>query len=222
MKESLERQDSAAVFELLGQHERAVRQAAEHRARFNAAFDKAAANITEIGEPEMIAAIRSGRDDYYRRFDEFLAATGDRTAQYFRVLEPRFNARPRRLRSPAAPESGGDAPEGRPRVGDRAPLVLHHARSGPDTDGRRRGRGAQPVERHRRPGAAADGGDDQGGGGRSRRRRARAVGRRNRHARVTASTGWPSGFASCADRISASCSSRSRRPKRPSTRSTIR
>src|ERR1700687_3342811 len=92
MKESLERQDSAAVFELLGQHERAARQMAEHRVRFNAAFDKAAANITEIGEPETIAAIKSGRDDYYRRFDEFLRAPGDRTAQYFRILEPRFNA----------------------------------------------------------------------------------------------------------------------------------
>jgi NtrC-family two-component system sensor histidine kinase KinB len=92
MKESLERQDSAAVFELLGQHERAMRQDAEHRARFNAAFDKAAANITEIGEPETIAAIRRGRDDYYRRFDEFLEAKGDRTAEYFRVLEPRFDA----------------------------------------------------------------------------------------------------------------------------------
>jgi PAS domain S-box-containing protein len=91
MKESLERQDSAAVFELLGQHERAASQAAEHRARFNAAFDKAAANITEVGEPETIAAIRNGRDDYYRRFDEFLRASGDRTGEYFRELEPRFN-----------------------------------------------------------------------------------------------------------------------------------
>src|ERR1700694_4974147 len=92
MKESLERQDSAAVLELLGQHERAMRQTAEHRARFNAAFDKAAANITEIGEAETTAAIRSGSDDYYRRFDEFLGAAGDRTAEYFRVLEPRFDA----------------------------------------------------------------------------------------------------------------------------------
>src|SRR5882762_11878727 len=64
MKESLERQDSAALFELLGQHERAARQTAEHRARFTAAFDKAAANITEIGEPEVVDAIRRGRDDY--------------------------------------------------------------------------------------------------------------------------------------------------------------
>src|SRR5438034_11243423 len=70
MKESLERQDSAAVFELLGEHERALRQAAEHRARFAAAFEKAAGNITEIGERDVITAIRTGRDDYVRRLDE--------------------------------------------------------------------------------------------------------------------------------------------------------
>ena len=92
MKESLERQDSAAVFDLLGQHERARSQAAEHRARFDAALDKAAANITETGEREVVDAIRRGRDDYYRRFDAFLAASGDRTALYFQDLEPRFNA----------------------------------------------------------------------------------------------------------------------------------
>src|SRR4029077_9217718 len=85
MKESLERQDSAAVFELLGQHERAARQSTEHRARFNAAFDKAAANITEAGEREVIDAIRRGRDDYYDRFDAFIRASGDRTAGYFGV-----------------------------------------------------------------------------------------------------------------------------------------
>src|SRR5258708_17527207 len=66
MKESLERQDSAAVFELLGQHDRARSQSAEHRVRFNAAFEKAAANITEVGEPDVIDAIRRGRDGYYR------------------------------------------------------------------------------------------------------------------------------------------------------------
>jgi NtrC-family two-component system sensor histidine kinase KinB len=92
MKESLERLDSAAVFELLGQHERATRQAAEHRARFDAAFDKAAANVTEPGEPEVIEAIRRGRDDYHRRYDEFLRASGDRAAAYFGQLEPRFNS----------------------------------------------------------------------------------------------------------------------------------
>lgn len=91
MKESLERQDSAALFDLLGQHERARRQIAEHRARFDAAFEKAAANITEPGEAEIIAAIRAGRDAYYRLFDAFLTEEGDRTAHYFRELEPQFN-----------------------------------------------------------------------------------------------------------------------------------
>jgi NtrC-family two-component system sensor histidine kinase KinB len=92
MKESLERQDSAALFDLLGQRDRARRQVAEHRARFDRAFDKAAANITETGESQVVDAIRGGRDDYYRRFDAFLTASGDRTARYFGDLEPRFNA----------------------------------------------------------------------------------------------------------------------------------
>ena len=62
MKESLERQDSTALFALLGQHERASAQLPEHRRRFNAAFEKAAHNITESGEHELIEAIRYDRD----------------------------------------------------------------------------------------------------------------------------------------------------------------
>jgi PAS domain S-box-containing protein len=91
MKESLERQDSAALFDLLGQRERARRQIAEHRARFDAAFEKAAANITESGEAEIIAAIRADRDMYYRLFEAFLTADNDRATQYFGELEPQFN-----------------------------------------------------------------------------------------------------------------------------------
>ena len=91
MKESLERQDSAALFDLLGQRERARRQIAEHRARFDAAFEKAAGNITESGEAEIIAAIRASREGYYRLFDTFLTAEGDRTARYFLELDPQFN-----------------------------------------------------------------------------------------------------------------------------------
>jgi len=91
MKESLERQDSAALFDLLGQRDRARRQVAEHRARFDAAFEKAAANITEPGEAEIIAAIRAGREGYYRLFDAFLTAEGDRAARYFQELELQFN-----------------------------------------------------------------------------------------------------------------------------------
>src|SRR5882762_6443442 len=73
MKESLERQDSAAVFALLGARERAGAQMSEHRARFDANFQKAANNITEQGEPEVIEMIRRDRDAYYQMFDVFLA-----------------------------------------------------------------------------------------------------------------------------------------------------
>jgi PAS domain S-box-containing protein len=92
MKESLERLDSAALFELTGQHERAMRQALEHQARFNAAYEKAQGNITEIGEADVIAAIGRGRDDYIKRLDEFLRSPHNRSAEYFQVLEPRFGA----------------------------------------------------------------------------------------------------------------------------------
>jgi NtrC-family two-component system sensor histidine kinase KinB len=108
MKESLERQDSAAVFALLGARERALQQVRDHRARFDANFQKAANNITETGEPELIEAIRRDRDEYYRMFDAFLARlteteaprpTGSQTRseetsernEYFNRLEPQFN-----------------------------------------------------------------------------------------------------------------------------------
>ena len=58
MKESLERQDSAMLFALLGERERAARQLIEHRARFAAALAVAAGNLTEPGERELVEAIR--------------------------------------------------------------------------------------------------------------------------------------------------------------------
>src|SRR5207302_4931654 len=107
MKESLERQDSAAVFALLGARERAIAQVREHRARFDANFQKAANNITEIGEPEAIEAIRRDRDTYYQLFDAFLAKVNatesagqsatsrdeelSQRNDYFTRLEPQFN-----------------------------------------------------------------------------------------------------------------------------------
>src|SRR5215813_2577054 len=61
MKESLERQDSAALFALLGAHDRALAQLREHRTRFDQNFEKAANNITEVGESAAIEAIRVDR-----------------------------------------------------------------------------------------------------------------------------------------------------------------
>ena len=92
MKESLERQDSAAVFDLLGERDLARRRLATHRQRFDTAFEQAAANVTEPGEQQVVDAIRSGRDGYAHAFDAFLAASGNRTTQYFTDLEPRFDA----------------------------------------------------------------------------------------------------------------------------------
>src|SRR6266581_6189640 len=107
MKESLERQDSTALFALLGQHERARAQLHEHRQRFNAAFEKAAHNITEPGESELIESIRYDRDTYYHLFDAFVVELAPRPAgtptdggaqapseparhAYFTQLEPMF------------------------------------------------------------------------------------------------------------------------------------
>src|SRR6201989_415312 len=77
MKESLERQDSAALYALLGARERAATQLREHRARVDAEFEKASHNITEPGEAEVIQAVGRDRDAYYRTFDEFLASVND-------------------------------------------------------------------------------------------------------------------------------------------------
>ncbi len=92
MKESLERQDSAAVFELLGEHDRARRQAAEHRARFDAAFGKRRRQHHRVG--------RAGRDRRDQARPRRLLPPVRRLSRaprrphgaYFRVLEPRFNA----------------------------------------------------------------------------------------------------------------------------------
>ena len=101
MKESLERQDSAALFVLIGAREKALAQLREHRSRFDANFQKAAHNITEVGESQAIESIRQERDVYYQRFDIFIAkatvATGSRPDdasfrnEYFTQLEPQFN-----------------------------------------------------------------------------------------------------------------------------------
>ena len=98
MKESLERQDSAALFALLGAREKAMLQLQEHRSSFDANFQKAANNITEIGEADTIESIRRDRQIYYQRFDSFIGRISTPnfnpdTArnEYFAQLEPQFN-----------------------------------------------------------------------------------------------------------------------------------
>src|SRR5262245_23202808 len=92
MKESLERMDSAVLFLLLGDRDRAMAQFNNHRALFDAAFEKASENITEPGEAEIIDSIRRDRDEYYRRFETFITSGEKRRPEdYFRRLEPLFN-----------------------------------------------------------------------------------------------------------------------------------
>ncbi|HEY6802340.1 MAG TPA: ATP-binding protein [Pyrinomonadaceae bacterium] len=107
MKESLERQDSAALFSLLGARDRAASQLREHRERFDVNFQKAANNITELGEPDAIEAIRRDRELYYQLFDAFIAKVNatetspgvspskqeelSERNEYFTRLEPQFN-----------------------------------------------------------------------------------------------------------------------------------
>ena len=106
MKESLERQDSAAVFALLGARDKAAAQIHEHRAKFDQNFEKAANNITEIGESAAVEAIRADRQKYYEMFDAFTQRVNstDQSAgsvarpevrsereEYFNLLEPQFN-----------------------------------------------------------------------------------------------------------------------------------
>ncbi len=96
MKESAERLDSAALFFLLGERERAIAQMREHRRLFDIAFDKAAGNITEPGEPVMIESIRLARDSYDKHLETFFKATPKEYAEnagnrYFDRLEPAFH-----------------------------------------------------------------------------------------------------------------------------------
>jgi len=96
MKESLEREDSAALFAITGAVERARDQLTTHRARFDLALNRAAHNITEPGEADVVRAIQQGHDDYRREFDRFIATIPtvshvDATAAYFGTLEPLFN-----------------------------------------------------------------------------------------------------------------------------------
>ena len=90
MKESLERQDSAALFALLGAHDKAIDQLREHRTRFDQNFQKAANNITEVGESAAIEAIRTDRDVYYQISDSFIKERSERE-EYFTHLEPQFD-----------------------------------------------------------------------------------------------------------------------------------
>src|SRR5260370_7386600 len=65
MKENLERQDSAALFALLGARDKAMAQLREHRALFDANLQKAENNITEVGALQPLQPIPRDPPSYY-------------------------------------------------------------------------------------------------------------------------------------------------------------
>jgi len=73
MRESLDRQGSAVLFVLLGHLQPALTTLSHERTRFDDHFRRAANNITEPTEGEIIEAIRRDRDAYYHHVDAFLA-----------------------------------------------------------------------------------------------------------------------------------------------------
>ncbi|MGO8969356.1 MAG: ATP-binding protein [Myxococcaceae bacterium] len=92
MKEAIERIDSAALFLLIGEDARGLRQAQENRPRFESELKVEEQNITEPGEQEAADALRRNWTDYQRAFDAFveLPTKEKRHDQYVQVLSPGF------------------------------------------------------------------------------------------------------------------------------------
>lgn len=95
MKETLERQDSAATFFLAGQTEKAQAQYQANRPLFDAAYQIEAHNITEPGEQEIASDIGRRFADYRKKLEALLYAkpplsNAQARTYYFSVLEPDF------------------------------------------------------------------------------------------------------------------------------------
>lgn len=92
MKEAIERIDSAALFLVIGEDARGLRQASENRPRFESELRVEEDNITEPGEKEAAAELRRNWTDYQRAFDAFgqLADAQQRREHYLSVLSPAF------------------------------------------------------------------------------------------------------------------------------------
>ncbi len=95
MKEALERQDSAMLFFITGQSDKARQQFALSRHKFQNEFNIAANNITEKGETEIIEDIHSQSSAYQHRLQDLIASNEIRgpselTRIYFGQIEPAF------------------------------------------------------------------------------------------------------------------------------------
>jgi len=92
MKEALERIDSAAMFLVIGERERGMRQAAQYRPKFEEELRVQEANITEPGEAEATAHLRELWTRYQAQFDDFREHTDAHWLknEYLSKLNPSF------------------------------------------------------------------------------------------------------------------------------------
>jgi len=94
MKEALERIDSAAMFLVIGERERGLRQAGQYRPKFEEELRVQEANITEPGEADATARLRELWTRYQAQFDDFKEHTDTHWLknEYLSKLNPSFVA----------------------------------------------------------------------------------------------------------------------------------
>ncbi len=91
MKESIERLDSGALFVVIGERDRGLALAQEHRPTFERELQVEERNITERGESAAAADLRTAWTEYQRSYDRFLEAPEDqRRRLYLEALQPGF------------------------------------------------------------------------------------------------------------------------------------
>ncbi len=92
MKEAIERMDSAALFMVAGQQQKGVEQGEKYRPVFEAELKVQEGNITERGEKEFTAGLRTAWTDYQLKFDRLQKSgtTNDMRTLYFAELEAAF------------------------------------------------------------------------------------------------------------------------------------
>ncbi len=92
MKEAIERMDSAALFLVAGQRQKALEQMAKHRPIFEAELKVQEGNITEAGEKEFTEGLRGAWTDYQTKFDRLQGTqnTEELRRLYFSELEAAF------------------------------------------------------------------------------------------------------------------------------------
>ena len=93
MKESIERLDSGALFVVIGEQERGLALAREHRPAFERELEVEERNITEPGEAEAVRKLRAAWSRYQADYDAFLGAAPDEIRErYLSALQPGFTA----------------------------------------------------------------------------------------------------------------------------------